>query len=138
VKAVAVTLGVALLLYAASFFSRTERAQWMSREPSSVRQATQRRPSPPPQSDSAVSQRLEQPEPVVTGSLSTAVLASTDSRARLPQKPTCCSQGHSNRPATSTLRPSRAAPALEAETPKSQATERGREPIQFSLADRGN
>jgi hypothetical protein len=137
VKAVVVTLGAVLLLYGLSFFSRTDDARWMNREPTSAPQTTQRRSSPPSDPDSGVSQLPGRPDPVVTSSLSTAVPASTGAGAA--QMPKCCSQSRSKRSGHSAPAPSREAPASEPETPNCQTTpERGGEPIQFSLADRGN
>src|SRR3954464_15989540 len=139
VKALVITLGAALLLYGASFFSRTDDARWMNHDHTSAPQATQRRSSPPSNPDSAVPQGLERPDPLVTSSLSTSVPASADSRAGPAEMPKCCSQTRSRRPRHSAPAPSNQAPAPQPETAEVQmAPEPGAEPIQFSLADRGN
>jgi hypothetical protein len=121
-KAVAVALGTSLLLYSSSYFSRTDGAWWVNHHVMSAPPAIQQRPST---RDLVVLPS----EPLVTGSISAAAATPPEDETRPLQRRSHAGSKRSTQPTPRE--------ASERESLVS-AQQHARDPIQFSLADRGN
>ena len=134
-KVLAITVAAVLLLYSTTFLSRTDGAQWLGRRQTSALEPLQVVPRP-----SSVSPRSEPPEqqdPSVTSSIAAA--PTKDPGARPHSKQQCCFRTANKRSPHSTSQPAKGALTSLPETPNPpKEPEPLGQPVQFSLAERGN
>jgi hypothetical protein len=132
-KLLAITVAV-LLLYATSFLSRTVGSQWLSRGQMSAAEPVQGVPRP--SSVSSRSEPAEQQDPSVTSSI--AAEPTKDPGAG-PHPKQCCFRTANKRSPHSTPQPAKGALTSLPETPNPpKEPEPLGQPVQFSLAERGN